>query len=190
VYWRLPLRPNNYLWPGLWGHFALCFLPTLINGSAYDRWQVGLLFATGAALGFCVAYWGDPATAFDEGPGLWCLVAVPQHLITFLAALRYQHELKAGALARQAAGFAADAVPTLKLPNPPGAYDSEGSDFSLDDDDDDAEEEDDLVAGDGYGEGGGGGGQEPAFVASTEEEHALVAIGDTGVTQVRRRKRL
>ena len=40
AYWRLPLRPNNYFRPGLWGHFALCYLPTLANGAPYDRLQV------------------------------------------------------------------------------------------------------------------------------------------------------
>lgn len=90
AFWRLPLRPNNYLWPGLWGHFAVCFLPSAANGDAYDRAQTMLLFATGGAAAFVVAYWGNPATAFDEGPALWCLVAIPQHAVTFAAAVRHR----------------------------------------------------------------------------------------------------
>ena len=90
IYWRLPLRPTNYLLPGMWGHFALCFLPTALNGDKYERAQMGLLFATGAAASFVVAFYANPATAFDEGPSLWCIVAIPQHLITYFMALRWR----------------------------------------------------------------------------------------------------
>ena len=49
-----------------------------------------LLFATGAAASFVVAFYANPATAFDEGPSLWCIVAIPQHLITYFMALRWR----------------------------------------------------------------------------------------------------
>mmetsp|Transcript_19524 Transcript_19524/g.35400 ORF Transcript_19524/g.35400 Transcript_19524/m.35400 type:complete len:342 (-) Transcript_19524:181-1206(-) len=189
VYWRLPLRSNNYLWPGLWGHFALCFFPTAINGTAYDRLQMLLLFATGVAASFVVAYWGDPSTAFDEAASLWCLLAIPQHLIIFLAALRYQHELKAGALARQAAGFSIDAAPSLKLPALPGD-DSESDHGSLDFDDEFDDDEDLLGSSDDGYDGDFSKADDALLVDGDKEEHTLVAVGDSGVTQVRRRKRL
>ena len=33
---------------------------------------------------------GNPETAFDEGPSLWCIVAIPQHLVTWLVVLKYR----------------------------------------------------------------------------------------------------
>ena len=85
IYWKLPLLPVNYLCAGLWGHFSLCFLPSMINGGTYERLQMVLLFLTGAAAAFVVAFWADKKTAFHEGPSLWCIVAIPQHLVTFVA---------------------------------------------------------------------------------------------------------
>ena len=63
----------------------------MINGDGFDRVQMLLLFLTGAAASFFVARHGNPDTAFDEGPSLWCIVAIPQHLITWLMVLRYRH---------------------------------------------------------------------------------------------------
>eukprot|EP00614_Pseudopedinella_elastica_P026112 CAMPEP_0172626338 /NCGR_PEP_ID=MMETSP1068-20121228/149725_1 /TAXON_ID=35684 /ORGANISM="Pseudopedinella elastica, Strain CCMP716" /LENGTH=147 /DNA_ID=CAMNT_0013435927 /DNA_START=1 /DNA_END=441 /DNA_ORIENTATION=+ len=74
----------------MWGHFALTILPTLINGRFYERVQMLILFFTGVGVSFALAYAGDPETAFDEAPSLWCLVAIPQHLVTFFAAIYYQ----------------------------------------------------------------------------------------------------
>jgi hypothetical protein len=137
------------------------------------------LFLTGVGAAFLLAYWGNPEIAMDEAPGLWFLILVPQQFLVFLAALRFQHDQQAGALARQAAGFTAASKPSLVLP----AHDDDDGDGSLSDDDDDDYFERD--------------GDDDKFDAenlsdhsSGEEEHALVAIGSSGATQVRRRKRL
>jgi hypothetical protein len=71
-------------------HFALTILPGIINGGTYERIQTLLLFTTGAAASFYVAKLGNPETAFDEGPSLWCIVAIPQHLVTWLVVLKYR----------------------------------------------------------------------------------------------------
>ena len=90
VYWKFPLRPTNALWPGLWGHFSLTILPGIINGGTFERVQMLLLFSTGAVASFIVAYWGNPDTAFHEAPSLWCLIAIPQHAVTWLVVLQHR----------------------------------------------------------------------------------------------------
>ena len=72
-------------------HFALAILPGLINGDRFEQIQMLLLFFTGAAAMFYVAYRGNPETAFDEGPSLWCIVAIPQHLITYVVCLWHRN---------------------------------------------------------------------------------------------------
>lgn len=86
IYWRLPLRPANYLFPGFWAHFALCFLPTFVAGSKYERIQNTVLLLFGIILPFSIAYVIDRDVAFDELPALWSLALAPLHSVSFVFA--------------------------------------------------------------------------------------------------------
>ena len=172
-YWKLPLRPNNYIWPGLWGHFAISFVPTLANGGSYERRQMILVFVTGAAAGFVAAYLSNPSTAFHEGPALWSLLAIPQHLVMLIAANYWKvASLHGGSLEKSAAEAGVQLAPlgskrAVSLPDASGS--GGGSDVS----DLDSIEPDDFSDD-----------SEP----SDPESETLVTMGST--TQLRRRKRL
>jgi hypothetical protein len=87
-FWKLPLRSNNYVLPGLWGHFILIFLPSALNGGGFVRFQMMTMFMAGCAIPFLLAYLSDASTALDEAPALWCLALLPLHLATFASSSR------------------------------------------------------------------------------------------------------
>jgi len=186
VFWRLPLRANGHIAPGLWwGHVAVGVLPTLAAGGAYERKQLLLLLACGAGVGFFLARLGsDPATRADEAAALASLLAAPCQLLAFAAASHWRVTTAARAAAAGAeqsglvavtgsGGQGPEAGPRRARLVRPGDDDDLLSD--LDDYDDEDNDDDDNLS-------------EVDSLPSEPETESLVTVG--GTTQVRRRKRL
>jgi len=90
IYWRIPLRPANYLFPGFWAHFTICFLPTFVAGGKYERIQNLIILILGVFAPFSIAYMVDREVSFDELPALWSLALAPLHSVSFVFASSYK----------------------------------------------------------------------------------------------------
>lgn len=86
IYWRIPLRPTNYLFPGFWAHFMICFLPTFVAGSKYEKIQNVIFLVLSLILPFSIAFIVDREVAFDELPALWSLALAPLSTLSFVFA--------------------------------------------------------------------------------------------------------